>query len=99
MTKIFYNSENGQPAVVDDDVNIADWPAYQETPLLRVVTEEEIRFLRGRALETSDWMAMQDRTMTQAERDYRQELRDLPTTTAFVEGRFNDITIPPPPAT
>ena len=44
-------------------------------------------------------MALQDRTMTQAERDYRQELRDLPTTTAFVEGRFNDILIPPPPAT
>ena len=98
VTKIFYNSENGQPAVVDDDANISDWPAFQETPLPKVVTEEDIRFLRGLALETSDWMALQDRTMTQAERDYRQELRDLTTTTAFVEGRFNDILIPPPPA-
>ena len=95
---MFYKKETGEPAVFDDDVNIEDLPDFQENPIFRVVTEEEIRFLRLRALETSDWMAMQDRVMTQEERDYRQSLRDLPTTAAFIEGRFNDIVMPPRPA-
>ena len=33
---------------------------------------------RFRLLVETDWMANQDRTMTDAERDYRQSLRDMP---------------------
>jgi hypothetical protein len=39
-----------------------------------------LRFERNRLLAQSDWMAVADRTMTQAQIDYRQALRDLPET-------------------
>ena len=97
MTKNFYNKETGEAAVFEDDARLEDFPAFQENPIPVLVTAENIRFLRDLALATTDWMAMSDRVMTQAESDYRQELRDLPTTADFVEGRFNDILIPPPP--
>ena len=37
-----------------------------------------IRKLRDAALEESDWRAVKDRTMSQAWKEYRQALRDLP---------------------
>jgi len=39
-----------------------------------------LRFERNRLLAQSDWMAVSDRTMTQAQIDFRQALRDLPQT-------------------
>ena len=39
---------------------------------------EEVRVLRNQALAASDWRAVKDRTMSQAWKDYRQALRDLP---------------------
>jgi len=46
-------------------------------------TQEEAaaqaRYDRSLKLTESDWMAGQDRTMTQAEINYRQELRDITT--------------------
>jgi len=44
----------------------------------RDVTWEQVRSERNRALEDSDWRAIKDRTMSQAWKDYRQALRDLP---------------------
>jgi hypothetical protein len=41
----------------------------------------ELREQRNQLLAQSDWMAVSDRTMTQAQIDYRQALRDLPETT------------------
>ena len=38
----------------------------------------EVRKERNEALETSDWRAVKDRTMSQAWKDFRQALRDLP---------------------
>ena len=37
-----------------------------------------IRNRRWQLLKESDWMANQDRTMTDAEKEYRQKLRDMP---------------------
>ncbi len=37
-----------------------------------------IREKRNIALQESDWRAVKDRTMSQAWKDYRQALRDLP---------------------
>lgn len=37
-----------------------------------------LRSKRNELLQQSDWMAVSDRTMTQAQIDYRQALRDLP---------------------
>ena len=39
-----------------------------------------LREQRNQLLAQSDWMALSDRTMTQAQIDYRQALRDLPET-------------------
>jgi len=38
---------------------------------------EDIRYLRDALLFETDWMASQDRTMTSAEKTYRQALRDI----------------------
>ena len=45
-------------------------------------TWDSIRAARNAKLAASDWMAATDRTMTQAERTYRQALRDVPQTFA-----------------
>jgi len=39
---------------------------------------EELRGLRDQALADTDWRAVKDRTMSQAWKDYRTALRDLP---------------------
>ena len=44
---------------------------------------ELIRAKRDDLLLESDWMAMQDRTMSQAEKDYRQALRDVTNQSTF----------------
>ncbi len=41
-------------------------------------TWDQLRVHRDRALSDSDWRAVKDRTMSQAWKDYRQALRDLP---------------------
>lgn len=45
---------------------------------VRDVTWDEVRRARDKALADSDWRAVKDRTMSQAWKDYRQALRDLP---------------------
>jgi hypothetical protein len=42
------------------------------------VTWEEVRSLRNTQLADTDWWALKDLTMSQAKKDYRQALRDLP---------------------
>ena len=41
-------------------------------------TWEEVRVQRDIELKLTDWRAVKDRTMSQAWKDYRQALRDLP---------------------
>jgi len=41
-------------------------------------TWEQVRDQRDQELEDSDWRAVKDRTMSQAWKDFRQALRDLP---------------------
>jgi len=38
----------------------------------------QVRAARDQALKDSDWRAVKDRTMSQAWKDYRTALRDLP---------------------
>jgi len=45
---------------------------------MRDVDWVEVRRTRDRALADSDWRAVKDRTMSQAWKDYRTALRDLP---------------------
>jgi len=44
----------------------------------RDVTWKEVRETRDYYLKQTDWRALKDRTMSQAWKDYRQALRDLP---------------------
>ena len=44
----------------------------------REVSWKEVRKMRNMHLEQTDWRAVKDRTMSQAWKDYRQALRDLP---------------------
>jgi len=39
---------------------------------------DEVRTERDKDLANTDWRAVKDRTMSQAWKDYRQALRDLP---------------------
>ena len=82
----------------EDSANLADWPDFQEFPLSTTLTREEIVGTRTLALQASDWMAVQDRTMTQEQRDYRTALREIPQQTAFIEGRYGDVVWPEKPA-
>ena len=50
------------------------------SPSLNEIGFEFLRELRNAKLAQTDWMALSDRTMTQAQIDYRQALRDLPAT-------------------
>ena len=42
------------------------------------VSWEQVRRARDQALADTDWRAVKDRTMSQAWKDYRTALRDLP---------------------
>jgi hypothetical protein len=44
----------------------------------RDVEWDQIRIRRNAELDNTDWRAVKDRTMSQAWKDYRQALRDLP---------------------
>ncbi len=46
-------------------------------------TEEQIRSERNHLLASTDWWATTDRTMTAAETQYRQDLRDVTTQAGF----------------
>ena len=50
--------------VIEDSERDVDW--------------QEIRNARDIELAATDWRAVKDRTMSQAWKDYRQALRDLP---------------------
>lgn len=49
------------------------------------IASNEVREKRQTLLAETDWWALADRTMTQAEIDYRQALRDVPTQAGFPE--------------
>jgi hypothetical protein len=71
--------------------NIVKWWSTKTQPteeqiqakIIELQAAEPMRLLReqrNQLLQKSDWMAVADRTMTQAQIDYRQALRDLPET-------------------
>ena len=55
---------------------------YRGTEVIEVETFDvnwvQVRRARDYALTKTDWRAVKDRTMSQAWKDYRQALRDLP---------------------
>jgi len=69
--------------VNNDGIQNLDNVEIDENRVNEIISMEPFRLLRlerTRLLDQSDWMAVADRTMTQAQIDYRQALRDLPAT-------------------
>ncbi len=64
-----------------------------EHTTLYIWEAEQVRSKRDDLLTETDWWAVQDRTMTQAEVDYRQALRDITDQASFP----TDITWPTKP--
>ena len=71
-TELIWEDARPQPTQEQIQAKIAELTAAEPLRLLR----EQ----RNQLLQQSDWMAVSDRTMTQAQIDYRQSLRDLPKT-------------------
>jgi len=70
---------NGQRVELTDaevEQREAEEAAWQAGAFDRAIAN--LRSDRGRRLAQTDWYALQDVTMSDAMRDYRQELRDLP---------------------
>ena len=65
--------ENDSIVVKDDDVKIKN---ESEKPM-RLLRSE-----RNRRLQETDWWVLPDRTASQEQKDYRQALRDLPSTSS-----------------
>jgi hypothetical protein len=59
------------------------------------VTSLAMRNRRNQVLAATDWWAVQDRTMTQAEKDYRQALRDITAHTNWPDLSVSDWPVKP----
>ena len=59
---------------------------------------EELRKKRDKLLAESDWMAMSDRITTDAQKTYRQALRDLPANQTPSDMQLSNITWPTEPS-
>ena len=91
--KLFsWEDERPEPTESEIQAKIAELEAAEPLRLLRKQ--------RNQLLAQSDWMAVADRTMTQAQIDYRQALRDLPATAEpqlDENGNLTNVNWPVPP--
>ena len=75
------------------NVKVEDTTTEEEETLVNNKWEK-VRTIRNQLLKDTDWRAVSDRTLTDAWREYRQKLRDLPAT----ESDPYNITYPTPPS-
>ena len=66
----------------DADGNVV---SYDEAAVTTEANMMALRVERDQRLANTDWWAVKDRTMTQAQKDYRQALRDITTTYSSLE--------------
>lgn len=73
----------------------------KQDELVKAYPMKRLRERRDELLAESDWMALKDRTITEAETIYRQKLRDLPTDYPNVglddSGNFTNVVFPVKP--
>ena len=75
----------------------AAWIAYQDTPLTKLqILMNRIRLKRNTLLDETDWWAVADRTMTDDQKKYRQDLRDI-TNGLDTEKKAEEVTWPTKP--
>jgi hypothetical protein len=76
-TQIVYNAKTGTTSIVD---------LTSEEVESRKLTDEQawisLRLTRNFKLAETDWWASSDLTMSDAQKDYRKALRDLPANTS-----------------
>lgn len=79
-----------KPAVPVDQKLVQDATPIQDADgnwvlgwTLVTLSEDEIKSLRNKMLSETDWWAVSDRVITEAEATYRQALRDIPQQTGF----------------
>lgn len=92
IEKWYDRNEDTKPT--DEQINAAweTWKAANGSlPLV------ELRFQRNLKLKETDWMASPDRTMTDAQKTYRQALRDLPASQTPTDVQLSNITWPTEP--
>ena len=86
---------NGNETILDEDAI-----AEEVSKLLADVPMKRLRQERNQRLVETDWWAGKDVTMSQARKDYRQALRDLPSTaspTLDEQGNLTNVTWPTKP--
>lgn len=75
----------------------AAWIAYQDTPITKLqILMNRIRLKRNTLLDETDWWAVADRTMTDDQKKYRQDLRDI-TNGLDTEKKAEEVTWPTKP--
>ena len=93
IEKWYDRNEDTKPT--DDQINAA-WETWKsKNGSLALV---ELRYERNLKLKKTDWMASPDRTMTDAQKTYRQALRDLPANQTPTDVRLSNITWPTEPS-
>ncbi len=93
IEKWYDRNEDTKPT--DDQINAA-WETWKsKNGSLALV---ELRYERNLKLKKTDWMASLDRTMTDAQKTYRQALRDLPANQTPTDVRLSNITWPTEPS-
>ena len=93
IEKWYDRNEDTKPT--DEQINAA-WEAWKTANGSLAMVE--LRFERNIKLKDSDWMASPDRTMTDAQKTYRQALRDLPANQTPTDIKLSNITWPTEPS-
>ena len=102
------NKKNVNCAIDDEKIirwgESSDQPTQEEinVKITELQNAEPMRLLRqerDRRITETDWWAGQDLTMTQDQKDYRQTLRDLPSTASprIENGVLTNVTWPTKP--
>ena len=86
---------NGNKIVVDEDAI-----AKELSNILSKIPMQRLREERNQKLAETDWWVLPDRTTSQDQKDYRQALRDLPSTAEpklDEQGNLTNVTWPTKP--
>ena len=95
IAKWYDDGRNPDAQPTDEQINAA-WEAWKTANGSLAMVE--LRFERNIKLKDSDWMASPDRTMTDAQKTYRQALRDLPANQTPTDIKLSNITWPTEPS-
>jgi hypothetical protein len=101
--KVMGTKEDGSAELSNDptDHNVTwRWVSQKKQQLIDAEPMRLLREERNRLIALTDWWASSDLTMTQAQRDYRQALRDITTTQTpalDADGNLTGVTWPTKP--